>query len=612
LQRGKNEFAFFLDMGCLAGDAEVEVSTGGAAQTYKMEALYRLCNKIDVSNAQEKEFSRPVHVKGYRGSAEFGFTGVRAVLASGVKPVYALGVGSRQVKLTLDHEVFTERGFVPYHNLSLKHDRVLTDEGYLPITGAALVDVEETYDIVCEPPHRNFLANGIVVHNCGKTSLVVNVAREKYYEHKRILRTLVVCPDGVTGGWLKEYKAHASPKVSERVVVLSGTGKERLRLFESTVAKWEGNCVIVVNYESLSMQPLYAALRRWLPEIVVVDESQRIKNPDAKRSELIWALGDSSKYRYVLSGTPFTNSLLDVFSQYRFLDKGETFTESYYRFRARYFHDKNAGMPSNRHFPNWQPLPGVESELRDLIFKKAVRVMKKDCLDLPPFTRLRVETKLGSDQAKAYEEMRDDFITFLEGDAVTAELAITKSLRLQQILSGYAITDETGEAKRFEKVPRLDTLGEIIEDLPADAKFVIWACFRENYKDLVALVEKLGISCVQLVGGLGKERRDDALQRFVNDPKTRAMVANPASAGVGVDGMQVANYAIYFSRSFNLEHDLQSNDRIYRGGSERHKNVTRIDIVAPGTIDEAILESLAAKQSMAEAVLAWRSALVRA
>ncbi len=162
---------------------------------------------------------------------------------------------------------------------------------------------------------------------------------------------------------------------------------------------------------------------------------------------------------------------------------------------------------------------------------------------------------------------------------------------------------------RFKQVPRLDVLSEVIEGLPETAKFIVWACFRESYKDIKEVVDKLGISSVQLVGGLSKGARDSAIDKFTKCDGVRCLIANPASAGVGVDGLQVANYAIYYSRNFNLEHDLQSNDRIYRGGSEVHESVTRIDIVAPGTIDEMIMNSLAKKQSDAEAILEWRKAL---
>lgn len=443
----------------------------------------------------------------------------------------------------------------------------------------------------------------------GKTSTTINAMREKFVEHKRILRTLILCPVAVCSGWLREFKSHAAPSVNERVFVLSGSAKDRIKRFKEATAKY-GGCIFVMNYEGLSMKALYNLIEGWRPEIMVSDECQRIKNPHAKRSEACWRLADGALIKYILTGTPILNSPLDIFSQYRFLDNGETFGRNFYSFRATYFHDKNAGMPSHKHFPNWQPLDGIDEVFNQKIYKKAVRVMKDACLDLPPFIRETVEAELGPEQGKAYREMHDYFLSYINNDdAVTAELAITKSLRLQQILSGHAVLDESGEVHKFKSVPRLDTLGDIASGIPLTSKFVVWACFRENYKDIKEVVEKLGIGCVQLVGGMSKEARETALERFKNDSTVRCLIGNPASAGVGVDGLQVANYAIYYSRNFNLEHDLQSNDRIYRGGSEVHRKVTRIDIVTPGTIDELILESLKNKHTSAEAILHWRKKL---
>ena len=443
----------------------------------------------------------------------------------------------------------------------------------------------------------------------GKTAVTVNALREKYYQYKRVLKTLVICPVNVCNGWVREFKAHASPNVAKRVCLLTGTQRERVALVEKFRKKYQDNCIFVLNYEGLSMRELVAALGMWAPEVCIADESQRIKNPRAKRTAIAWLLADRAAVKYILTGTPILQSPLDVFSQFRFLDGGETFGPNFYSFRARWFVDKNAGMPSHKHFPDWQPLPGTSEAFHNLIYRKAIRVMKESCLDLPPFVNQRVEATLGKAQARAYNEMLNNFITFLKGRACTAELAITKSLRLQQILSGYIVEEDTGEIVKFDKVPRLDVLSEVVEGLPEKSKFVVWACFRENYNDLAGAVEKLGIKCVRLVGGLSKTQRDKALERFQTDDRVRCMIANPASAGVGVDGMQVANYAIYYSRNFNLEHDLQSNDRIYRGGSNVHNKVTRIDIVAPDTIDELILESLANKHSNAEAVLAWKKRL---
>jgi SNF2 family DNA or RNA helicase len=102
--------------------------------------------------------------------------------------------------------------------------------------------------------------------------------------------------------------------------------------------------------------------------------------------------------------------------------------------------------------------------------------------------------------------------------------------------------------------------------------------------------------------------RQEAIDSFQNDPSVRVMIANPAAGGVGVT-LTAASYMIYYSRDFSLENDLQSEARCHRGGSEAHEKITRIDIVAPGTIDEVILEALERKENLATKILAIREKL---
>ncbi len=453
----------------------------------------------------------------------------------------------------------------------------------------------------------------------GKTATTINILRAKYYEHKRVLRTLILCPIVVCENWRREFELHSN--VAGRVVVLTGTAKQRIKLWQEAIAK-HGTVIAIMNYEGLGISTLYTLMQAYKFEAIVCDESQRIKNPRAKRTAAAIKLADMAAYKYILSGTPILNNPMDIFSQYRFLDGGRTFGANFFSFRAKYFVDKNAGMPRDKYFPNWQPHPDTDQNFNRLIYKKAMRVMKDECLDLPPFVKTRVDVALSPAQNRVYADMMRQFISFIEDKACVAELAVTKSLRLQQIISGFARLDEKQqlqkygvdvktkemEVHRFDDVPRMSALIEVIEGLPKDAKFIVWACFRENYSMILEAMSKLGISCVSLVGGLSDKERNASIDSFQNNPLMRGMVANQGAGGVGVN-LTAASYSLYYSRSFNLEHDLQSEARNYRGGSEIHKKITRIDIVAPGTIDELILDSLHNKHSMAEAILAWREAL---
>lgn len=465
------------------------------------------------------------------------------------------------------------------------------------------VGKEMTYDIVCKDPHRNFVANNVVVHNCGKTATAINILRWHYVKEKRLMRTLILAPIVVVENWKREFKVHSKVDQS-KILTLTASGKKRVEQFR-TMSDTMAEGVVVTNFEALSMKDFYNLLMQWRPEIIVIDESQRIKNPKAQRTKLAIALGDLARHRYILSGTPILNNAIDIFSQYRFLDGGETFGKNFFEFRGRYFQDKNAGMPAQRYFPDWQPRPGAYQEFNRLIYNKAMRVLKKDCLDLPPLVRKTLHVELTPQQKKNYEEMKRDFVTYLNDKACVANLALTKALRLLQISSGFFKGSEEAEAVHYEDSGRVEALRELLEVITPSAKVIVWACFRENYVVIEKLLKEMGLPYSILYGGLSQGDRTKAIDDFQTNPDVKVMVANQAAGGVGVN-LTAASYMIYFSRNFSLEADMQSEARNHRGGSEIFDKITRIDLVAPGTIDEVVLEALQRKENMAENILKFK------
>jgi SNF2 family DNA or RNA helicase len=135
----------------------------------------------------------------------------------------------------------------------------------------------------------------------------------------------------------------------------------------------------------------------------------------------------------------------------------------------------------------------------------------------------------------------------------------------------------------------------------------VWACFRENYQAIADLLNegKNPIEYRLLVGGMTEKDRLKSIEDFQTDPKVRVLVANQSAGGVGVN-LTAASSMIYFSRNFSLEADMQSEARNHRGGSEVHDKITRIDLVAPGTIDEVVLDALLRKENLAANILAYK------
>jgi SNF2 family DNA or RNA helicase len=444
----------------------------------------------------------------------------------------------------------------------------------------------------------------------GKTRTLIEILRRKYAKAGGIEKTLIfslprVCP---------QWKYEEFPKYSKipltQIVILNGSEKKRCADFIKAVGEdLTGNKIILTNYEALQMKSLHKLLVAWKPVIMGYDESDNLKNPQGKRAKAAVPLSDGARNRYILTGTPVLNDHgMDLYMQFRLLDCGKTFGTNHMMFKLRYFEDKNVRRKGTQgYFPDWQPRPAAEEELRDKIKKKAIRILKKDCLDLPPLVKQVVYTEMSKEQAKAYREMYSNYITWVkskEGEprASVAELAVTKSLRLQQIVSGF-IKDEDGSIHRVP-CPRLDDLRDILERITPANKAIIWAAFEQNYEDIAKVCDSIGVEYRFLHGGVSGNQGLENIKEFRTDPNVKVLISHPRSGGAGLNLIEAA-YSIYYSKTWSLRDELQSEARNHRGGSEIHEQITRIDLVCKGTIDELIAESLAAKDASARNILSW-------
>lgn len=452
----------------------------------------------------------------------------------------------------------------------------------------------------------------------GKTLTMINTLRVIGNTQKKLPRTLIFCPPIVVNNWLAEFKKHS--KIAS-ITPLVGPGRKRLELFKEKNSS--NGHVFVMNYQSLLMEDLLKELKIWNPEVVIFDESHYLKSPKSKTSLMAECLVNNRmrlegpKYNqklvgprplvYLLSGSPILNSAMDIFMQYKILDAGETFGTNYFAFQRRYFYDKNAGMPSSRHFPDWQPQPGSLEKIAELMEPSSMRVLKKDCLDLPPLIRQVISVPMEPEQRRLYDSMLQDYVAFFkrgeQEHATSAVLAITKGLRLMQIASGYIKTVDDRELPVVEgRTPKQEVLKELLAELTPNHKVLVWAVWKQNYEQIREVLKELKIEYVEVHGEVSDAARNEALERLENDDKVRVLLGHPVSGGIGAN-MVAASYSIFYSRNFSLGQDIQAEARNYRGGSERHEKVTRIDLVSENSIEEIITEKLANKEEVSAQVL---------
>lgn len=452
-------------------------------------------------------------------------------------------------------------------------------------------------DTIKECENRNFYALFMEM-GTGKTGTAINILRQKCLKEKKLLKTLILTPLITTSNWKKEFSMHSKIK---DVVILEGSQKKRIQQIAEVGEK---ACVFISNHECMAvMKDLVAEFYKYKFDFLILDEAHRFKSGTSKRTKEMIKLSDTIQYKFILSGTPILNSPMDLFPQFRIMCGGWPeeygFEKNFFAFRAKYFYDKNAGMPSHVHFPNWQIRPSSFEELNKKLYKHAVRVTKEECLDLPDEVEEIYEVELSDEQRKHYEEMREDFVTYIESEACVAQLAITKALRLQQIASGF-IKLENGEVKKFKDTPRHEALKNFLENITSSAKVIVWAVFKENYEQIKEVCDELKLKYVEVHGDIPNAEKFKNVDAFNNNPDITVFIGHPGSGGIGIN-LVSATYSIFYSRNFSLGDFLQAKARNHRGG--QLKKVTHIHISAKNTLDEQVTKMLANKIEISEKIL---------
>jgi len=217
--------------------------------------------------------------------------------------------------------------------------------------------------------------------------------------------------------------------------------------------------VLAVNIEATRTAKGYQWMERFLRAkraMMVVDESTRIKSPSAKQTKACIKLGKLAKYRRILTGTPITQAPLDVWAQCAFLDLDLLGFRSFYAFRNRYAVIRQRHIPGRRPF---QEIVGYRKldELKAKLDRFSFRVTKDECLDLPDKIYQRVPVELSPAQRRIYDAIRKEVRAELSDGNVTTMQALTKLLRLQQVIGGY-VTYDDGESQPIadcQKLPRM-------------------------------------------------------------------------------------------------------------------------------------------------------------
>lgn len=488
----------------------------------------------------------------------------------------------------------------------------------------------------------------------GKTpigiAMVCNEAEKHFAEHSRMYRGIIVCPKNVRTNWENEFSKFAT--TSGKITILSGGYFPRLHQLLKAFIE-EPGCkysIVVCSYETLSQswKAIEAVVKlmpgsRW--NLALLDESHYIKNGLTKRFKYARLLRDLSDRRSILTGTPITNTALDLYTQLEFLGQGYSGFYDYKYFR-KFFANHRMDMATGREvYDGLQNVPFMKERLARYTYIVRQQDVQKD---LPDRVYDTVEVEMTAQQQHIYEQIRDDMMVEIESQLATAENksmvinnVLTRLLKLAQVTSGFVsfsqvLDPNTGDVitpasiDRIDPDPKLDVLVEILKDKKPEEKTIVWSCWVQNIKTIAARLKLEGIDCVTFYGETSDSERLDAEFRFNCVRECKVFIGNPGAGGTGLnllgyppEGHEIykridaipedwktnCTHMIYYSQDWSMVKRGQSEKRAHRRGTRGPVRIT--DLVVPHTVDTEIRAAVLDKTTRALEVSDLRRILER-
>lgn len=446
----------------------------------------------------------------------------------------------------------------------------------------------------------------------GKSKVVCDEIRWCHQERvakgdKVPMKILITAPKGVCHTWVsKELQKHMSdvPYKVWNMQLLPGAIDQ---LIEMAKDKSPVKVVVCSHDRAVILQE---ALKKFQWDLMVVDESARIKNPHINRSKAICDIGwNNAARRVILTGSPIVNSILDLFCQFHFMSPGCLGYDNWFQFKKRY--TKVVGKDgSGRDITEY----ANADELKEKMARYSFMVKKEQCLDLPPKTYQMVEIEMGDHQRKMYMQMLEWFIASMSDDVsdasktTEARAAIAQLTRLRQICGGFIKTQEGVYKPIPDGVGKKAQLVEDLEDI--SGKIIVWRAFQYDEVQIKQACQEAGVQWVDLVGSTPEHKRAENEDRFNNDDSVRVLIADAGCAGEGKTLLGTAanrcSTSIFWSSDFSLGKRLQAEDRNHRIGQDASHVLYR-DYVCEDSIEYAIAACLQAKKDLANMMTDLRS-----
>jgi len=468
-------------------------------------------------------------------------------------------------------------------SLEARYSQIINSIKHVDKVVAEVLSKEQTVRVSCSLPPYKHQAQSIKIglqapYFCdfsepgtGKT-YVQCIIMDELFGRGQIYSALVVCPKTIIQSvWMEEL---SSLIPGRHAVALTGTKQKKMKLLNESGAE-----IFVINYESASVMGKALLSKHF--DYLVADETVKIKNYAAKMSKIMHELAVYAKRRAMLTGIPTPNSMLDIFSQFKFLDLGQRFGDNYWHFRDTYYYQRRPYL--------WLPVQGAEEKIRDKMFGCAVRHLLDECEDMPEQIHQNIGVDLSKEQKVMQKQIAAGYI-LTGGEKAEITNALTAMQKLRQVTGGYILIDNS--LHTFKTNPKMEATVDLVNGIPLTSKVIVWCQYRA---EIHALLEKFGDAAVSLYGGNTDKDREANIKAFKEDPSIRVCVANPKSTKYGLT-LTEANYCIWYSIDFSYEAMAQANARIRRL-SQTQKTVYYY-LVAKDSIDEYVMGAIKRKRNL--------------
>ena len=432
----------------------------------------------------------------------------------------------------------------------------------------------DVYDIVMEGEYRNFVANGIIVHNCGKTIQAIGLINLK-----NLISILIVCPKSVKINWQRELEKWL---VTKRKIVIIDYGKPDLFFYD----------IVIINYDQLVKWQHRLQEKKW--DLIIADESAKLKNSRAKWSKAMAKIINRGERKLFLTGTPILNRPIELLNQLVLL--GSEIGGNWFKFVTRYCRAYKDRF-------GWQVkgasnLEELQTRLRTEVM---IRRLKVDVLpDLPPKVRQIIEltgqydVQVNNEQEarKSYltnkREVKKDMRRWKGANEVKYKDAVKRLQGIEQV----AITEMSTLRHETAKAKLPEALIHIAEAMENEDKILVFA----HHRDIIeAINKKYKKESVVIYGGTSQNNRQKAIDAFQTDEKTRLFIGSITAAGMGIT-LTKANTVIFAELDWTPANITQAEDRSHRIGQK--KMVLVQHIVVPGSIDAKMAKMLIRKQEV--------------